>query len=183
MHRYDVHHTTCGDSVCGSNEDSESCPADCARKELQTTFEYKLGSNGNMFKLKALRDISISSIVINAMSRGVGEVKVYTRKGSFGGHEQSSNGWELIYDNPSLTHNRRGQLTELGDFNNPVHVKNGTIQSFFVTSTKGVVYQAGTERAAPFVSDDSMIIYQGIGTTDTFGGVIYSPRVWGGIVR
>lgn len=174
----------CGNSVCDNDEGSSSCPADCAGKQLETTFAFTLGSKGNMFQVEALRrDISISSIIINSMSRGVGAVKVYTRSGSYGGHEQNSDGWTLIYDNPSLTHNRRGQPTELGDFNSAVNVNSGTVQSFLVTSSKGVVYKAGTEEGAPFVSDDSMVIYEGIGTTDVFSGVTYSPRVFGGRLK
>ena len=165
------------------NEDAESCPLDCAGKELETTFEFSLGSSGNIFTVKALRDISVTSFVINAMSRGQGAVQVYTRNGSYSGHEQNSAGWELVYDNPTVAHNRRGQPTELGDFDNVVSIASGVTQSFFVTSTKSLVYQKGTEEGAPFVSDESMVIYEGVGTTDEFAGVAHSPRVFGGIIR
>ena len=33
----------CGDSVCAPNEGVESCPADCAGRELETTFEIVSG--------------------------------------------------------------------------------------------------------------------------------------------
>jgi len=164
-------------------ESSQSCPADCASKELQTTFDFSLGSSGNMFTVEALRDISVSSLVVNAMSRGQGAVKVYTRNGSYSGHEQSSDGWELIYNNPATTHNRRGESTELGDFDDAVFISSGATQSFFVTSSKGLVYEAGTEEGALFENDESMVIYEGVGTTDEFSGAIHSPRVFGGILR
>ena len=165
------------------NEDTSSCPADCAGKELETTFEFTLGSSGNMFEVEALRDISISSFVINAMSRGTGAVEVYARNGSYSGHEESSVGWELIYDNPAVAHNRRGQPTELGDLGNVVSIAEGFSKSFFVASSKSLVYQLGTEEGAPFVSDESLVIYEGVGTYSVFTGAPHSPRVFGGIIR
>ena len=164
-------------------EGSESCPVDCADKELETTFEFSLGSTGSMFSIEALRDVSISSLVVNAMARGVGQVTVYTRNGSYLGHELSSEGWELIYSNQAVVHNKRGVPTELGDFQNAVSIKSGDIQSFLVTSTKGLVYNAGTEEGAPSSSDSSLVIHEGIGTTGDFSGVIHRPRLFGGAVR
>ena len=169
--------------ICESKEDSTSCPADCAGKELETTFDFTLGSTGVLFSLKALRDVSVSSFAVNAMSRGEGEVKVYTRSGGYSGHEQSSEGWELVYNNASVTHNRRGKPTELGDFDKAVLVTAGATQSFLIISSKGLVYKAGTEQGAEFVSDEAMIVYEGAGITSEFEGSIYSPRVFGGIVR
>ncbi|KAL7552277.1 hypothetical protein ACHAWF_015504 [Thalassiosira exigua] len=174
---------TCGNSVCGVNEDSESCPGDCVDKELETTFNFSLGSDGVMFALKALRDISISSLVINAMSRGQGSVKVYIRNGNYSGHEQSNNGWVLIYDNPTLTHDRRGRRTELGNFDNAIYIEGDTTKSFFVTSSNGLVYQEGKKEGEAYASDESLVIYEGIGTTGEFSGTTFSPRVFGGIIR
>ena len=173
----------CGDGICEMMEDSESCPDDCSGKELVTTFDFNLGSSGNMFSVEALRDVSISSLVINAMSKGKGEVKVYTRKGSYTGHELNSQGWELIYSNNAVVHKKGGQPTELGDFSIPVTMKSGSIKSFFVHSSKSLVYTAGTREGDPYVSDDSIVIFEGIGTTDEFDGNTYLPRVWSGIVR
>ena len=173
----------CGNGICEMTEGSEVCPADCAGKELVTTFDFNLGSSGNMFSIEALRDVSITSLVINAMSKGQGEVKVYTRKGSYTGYELKSQGWEPIYSNQAVVHKKRGQLTELGYFAKPVSIKNGSIQSFFVHSSKSLVYTTGTQEGIPYVSDDSIVIFEGIGTTDEFVGKTHSPRVWGGIVR
>ncbi|KAL9181023.1 hypothetical protein ACHAXT_009828 [Thalassiosira profunda] len=183
---YDAIQTTaavCGDSVCGIDESSESCPVDCAGRELETTFDFSLGSGGVVFELKAKRDVSVSSLVINAMARGQGAVKVYTRDGSYSGHVQSSDGWTLIYDNPALVHNRRGQPTELGDFDSAVSVDGGSVRSFFVVSSKNVVYQEGTAEGAPFAEDESLVIFEGIGTADRFGRGTFAPRVFGGRVR
>ena len=170
----------CGDLICDVNENSESCPTDCASREIETTFLYNLGSSGNMFSIKAKRDISISSLAINSNSRGYGAVKVYTRAGSYTGHEQSSAGWDMVYDNASVKHNRRGQATDLGDLDSIVFVAKGSTQSFFVTSTQGLVYKGGNEEFAVFESDESIEILEGIGTDGDFTGSLFSPRIWGG---
>ena len=136
-----------------------------------------------MFIVKALRDITISSIAINSMTRGVGGVKVYTRAGSYSDHEQSRDGWTLIYDNSLVTLQRRGVPTELGNFNKGITIAGGTIQSFFVASTKGLVYKEGTAEFAPFSSDDSLVIFEGRGTDENFSTMAHIPRVWGGIIR
>ena len=172
----------CGDSVCGIDESSESCPVDCAGRELETTFDFSLGSGGVVFEVKAKRDISVSTLVINAMARGQGAVKVYTREGGYAGKTGSSDGWTLVYDNPTLAHNRRGRPTELGNFDEAVSIRGGNVQSFFVTSSKRMVYQKGKEKGALFAEDESLVIFEGIGTTESFGGEIFSPRVFGGVV-
>ena len=184
--RYDAHQTqstVCGDNMCEMTEDSQSCPDDCSGKEISTTFDFNLGSSGNMFSVRALRDVSVTSLVINAMSKGRGEVKVYTRSGSYTDHVLSSQGWKLIYSNQALVHEKRGQPTELGDFSKPVLIKSGAIQSFFVHTSKSLVYTAGTKEGDTYISDDSILVFEGIGTTGIFSGATYSPRIWGGTIR
>ena len=150
---------------------------------ILTTFEFSLGSSGNIFTVEALRDVSISSFVINTMRKGEGTVKVFTKGGSYSGYEQNREEWKLIYEDPSVYHKGRGKPTELGDFNNPVPVAGGSTQSFFVTSSKGLVYKAGTEEGKVFASDESLVIYEGIGTTAEFTGDLYRSRVFGGKIR
>ena len=59
-------------------------------------------------------------------------MKVYTRAGSYCGHESSNNGWELVYDNPSTQMNGRGRATKLEKFDNVVSISSGQYQSFYV---------------------------------------------------
>ena len=151
--------------------------------ELETTFEYDLGSGGSMFTVEAKQNILITSLAINSNSRGAGEVKIYTREGGYSGHVNSSDGWELIYDNPSAMHSRRGQATELGDFEQGVRIAKGMSQSFFVSSSKGLVYKSGDQENSSFTSDQSLSILEGIGTDESFSDMIHTPRVWSGIIR
>lgn len=134
-----------------------------------------------MFTVKALNDIVITSFDINTMFRIVGEVKVYTRSGDYSGYESDSEGWNLIYDNASLQMNGRGKPTELDDVM-AVSLSNGQYQSFYVWAEEKLVYKRGTMEGRPFVSDENMIIYEGIGLP----GLLlrrFSPRVWSGTVH
>mmetsp|Transcript_1038 Transcript_1038/g.2192 ORF Transcript_1038/g.2192 Transcript_1038/m.2192 type:complete len:137 (-) Transcript_1038:23-433(-) len=136
-----------------------------------------------MFVVKARRNIVVSSFAINSKSRGVGAVKIYTRAGSYTNHEQSRDGWELVYENDSVIHNRRGVVTELGFLDRKIHIAKDRSQSFFVTSTNGLVYKGGEKEFSVYQSDEGMEIMEGIGTEGEFEGMTYSPRVWSGIIR
>ena len=130
-----------------------------------------------MFVVNALRAINITSLAINTMTGGEGGVKVYSLAGSYSGHEHSSNGWELVYDNPSVQMSGRGEPTVLDTFE--VRLSSGENRSFYVWAEQKLVYKKGSGEGLPFVSDESLVIYEGIAVKDLFGQV-YSPRVWSG---
>ena len=173
---------SCGDEYCDSNENSTICPSDCIDYSLETTYDYDSGTNGNMFVVKALSDVSITSLSINSMTRGVGAVKVYTRKGSYLGRERSEEGWTLIYDDPSTQLSRRGRTTKLDNFEVAMNLSGGDYQSFYVWAEQKLVYKRGKLERLPFASDESLVIFEGIGVKGHFGPIIYTPRVWGGTI-
>ena len=135
-----------------------------------------------MFVVKALHDLDITSLDINTMFRAMGAVRVYTRTGSYNGHESNSNGWELVYDNPLTQMNGRGRATKLEKFDKVVTLSSGQYQSFYVWAEQKLVYKRGSVEGRPFVSDDNLVIYEGIGLKGHFGEVRYSPRVWSGVI-
>jgi len=134
-----------------------------------------------MFTVKALNDIVITSFDINTMFRVVGEVKVYTRSGFYSGYESVGIGWDLIYDNASLQMNGRGKPTEL-DGVMPVNISRGQYQSFYIWAEEKLVYKRGTMEGRPFVSDDNIVVFEGIGLPG-FGVRRFSPRVWSGSIH
>ena len=172
----------CGDAVCGPAESSHTCPSDCVTKELETTFSFSLGSTGAMFDIKADSDVTVRSFDINAMSRGYGNVEIYTRQGSYQGHEQSRVGWTLVYNN-TVEHNKRGEATELGELENKVQILANSTQGFYITSTRSLLYISGTSELQPFTRDDVLTVFEGVGTEGSFAGAIHSPRVWSGRIR
>ena len=135
-----------------------------------------------MFTIKALNDIVITSFDINTMFRVVGEVKVYTRSGFYSGYESVGIGWDLIYDNASLQMNGRDKPTKLDDVM-AVSLSRGQYQSFYIWAEEKLVYKRGTMEGSPYVSDENMIIYEGIGLPGLFGVRRFSPRVWSGSIH
>ena len=135
-----------------------------------------------MFVVKALHDLDVTSLDINTMFRAMSAVRVYTRAGSYNGHESSNNGWELVYDNPSTQMNGRGRATKLEKFDIAVSISSGQYQSFYVWAEQKLVYKRGSVEGRPFVSDDNLVIYEGIGLKGHFGEVRYSPRLWSGVI-
>ena len=109
-------------------------------------------------------------------------MKVYTQKGTYTGHERSGSGWQLIYDNAATQMKGRGRPTVL-DGMESVFVAGGAYQTFYVWAERKLVYKRGFIEKIPFASDESLIVFEGIGVKDLFGPVVYSPRVWSGSIR
>ena len=109
-------------------------------------------------------------------------VKLYTRSGTYTGHERSASGWQLIYDNAATQMKGRGRPTVL-DGMESVFVAGGAYQTFYVWAEKRLVYKRGFIEKMPFASDQSLIVFEGIGVKDLFGPVVYSPRVWSGSIQ
>ena len=151
---------------------------------LETTFAYNSGADGNMFDVRALADdvyvtsFDISSYVFDQQ----GDVKVYTRAGSYVSHEGSADGWTLIYDKSDVQQQGRGVVTALGDFAEAVKIPGGSVQSFYVWTEKKVVYTKGNTVGDVFAKDDNLEFYEGIGLSHFFGSS-YSPRVWNGSIH
>ena len=173
----------CGNAVCDNDETATSCAVDCTENRLETTFDFDLGSGGAMFTILAQRNIEVNALSINSMSHGDGTVTVYSRPGGYEGHTDSDEGWTLVLDKSGIYHQRRGSKTEIGAFDQSITVPAGTNQSFFVSSTRGLVYKAGSVEGGVFSRNDALSILEGIGTDETFSGTLYSPRVWSGSVE
>ena len=78
--------------------------------------------------------------------------------------------------------NGRGRATKLEKFDNVVSISSGQYQSFYIWAEQKLVYKRGSVEGQSFVSDDNLVIYEGIGLKGHFGEVRYSPRVWSGVI-
>lgn len=205
--------TTCGNNICEENETSSSCPSDCQNLSLETTDVAAKGAAGAMFNVKALRDMNITSLDFFGASANTNLVQVYTRSGTYEGHERSRDGWEVIFDNSAVVIQGRSDATPL-DFNTEVHISENTVQSFYIYSPTKVMYRGGTSDTSEgklFSSNSAIEFFEGIGmyclscltilqstsfahTTPLIStGVdgffsgnnanIYSPRIWRGTIR
>ena len=181
--------TSCGNSICELSETYINCPVDCQNLELVTTSSGNRGVVGTLFYVNALRDIIVTSIGLYGSEKSVDLVQVYTRPGKYEGYELYSDGWNLVYDNPSVNQLGRDEITELGVFNAGVSISAGSFQSFLVYTPNKLVCDLGTSDLSEgllFKGDHSLLFYEGMGIGDLFSGnstIVYSPRIFKGLIR
>lgn len=61
--------------------------------ELTTTYEADSGQAGNMFDVVALKDVVIHEMDLHVVENPASKVSVYTREGTYEGHEQNDKVW------------------------------------------------------------------------------------------
>ena len=150
----------CGNDRCEDGESSFSCPVDCSNVILEAHPEGKSGAPGVMFDLTASRDVIVRSFGFYTDAIRNDVIEVYTRPGSYSGYEGDEAGWILIHSK-SVDQMGRNVLTELGDFDTDVTIKEGATQAFFITSNYYLMYDKGTAEGQVLNSDGSLSIYEG----------------------
>eukprot|EP00804_Cyclotella_cryptica_P000221 CCRYP_016193-RE/>CCRYP_016193-RE protein AED:0.07 eAED:0.07 QI:2112/1/1/1/0.92/0.8/15/2046/391 len=176
---------SCGNDSCEIDETDTTCAQDCNSISLTTHNAGNGGAPGVMFYLKARRDVLVSSLNLFTGAQQTNIIDVYTRAGTYNGHELDPDGWTLVYTR-NIQQFGRNTITELGGFDKSVEVKGGTTQSFFIYTGTGnyVMYDTGNVEGQLFSSDASLEFYEGVGITSLFSGVyadeVYSPRVFKG---
>jgi|EP00970_Alexandrium_tamarense_P004680 hypothetical protein len=152
---------------------------------MATVLE-EYGAPGVLFDVKAIGRVRITAFELYSYrSTKDKRVQIYTRIGTYIGHEMSSNGWSLIYDNDKI---------DLNGINDPfmltgldVTILPGAYQSFFIWSYSGeeIMYSVGTTEGALHRTNDYLEFYEGAGTTAKFSSNSndhFAPRVlWGQI--
>ena len=152
--------TTCGNDTCEAFESIITCPLDCSNIIFVANEEGTSGASGVVFDLKASRDVAITSFDIYTDSTRNDAIEVYTRSGSYKGHEGNGTGWLLVY-NKTVSQMGRLILTELGDFDEGVTIQGGSSQSFYIFSEHTIMYDKGSVEGEVFSSDDSLTLYEG----------------------
>merc|ERR1712226_439426 len=154
-----------------------------APAELVTTFSDNNGSQGNMFDIKALQDLTVTEMDVNTSASGSVSVTVYTKSGTYSGSENDSSAWtnNTPILSTSVASQGRGNPTPLPAFDG-VAVASGATQAFFVV-VQNIRYTNGSTVGTLFVENSHMQFFEGIGRSGSFGSAIYSPRVWNGAIR
>eukprot|EP00956_Cyclotella_meneghiniana_P044000 scaffold297273_cov96-Cyclotella_meneghiniana.AAC.1 len=199
--------TTCGNDKCESYESINTCPSDCSNVIFTAHNNGTSGASGIMFDLSASRNVVITSLDIYTDNIRNDAIEVFTRSGSYSGHEVNETGWVLIYSK-NVIQKGRFNLTQLGDFEYGVSIQGGDTQAFYIYSNYTIMYDTGTEEGAVSNNDTSLTIYQGavavcydfyclliltlfLGAgiaSEKFPGtvptqVVYSPRVFKGNIK
>jgi hypothetical protein len=178
--------SSCGNGVCEMSEAASSCATDCGDLSFMVNGVGAKGAQGSMFEVRVTRSIAVSSLDFFSGNSNTEQVQVYTRPGSYIGHEMSETGWTLVYEK-DVNLRGRDSLTELGAFETDVTIEAGNVQSFFIWTAGIVMYDGGTREGDLHSSNDAVNFYQGIGITSKFSGSyaneVYSPRVFKGVIR
>jgi hypothetical protein len=147
------------------------------------------GNAGNMFDIKAKKDISIMGFDLHLNATGINyNAKVFTKTGSCSGSETNSLAWGApILDVPVSNSEVRGlnSLTPLPLLGSPIAMSAGSTRAFYVTlTTTGMRYTNGNSATAssPYVEDANLQIFQGTGNTYPFNKTNF-PRIWNGAIK
>ena len=143
-----------------------------------STANVLSGYHGTMFYVKALSDVTVTSISMYTDLVYSGEpVQVYSRPGKYSGFEGSSTGWTLVYDNSALPLLGRDSTTDIVGLN--VNVPPGSFHSFYVwTPNSLLMYNPGTTEGALYSSNEYIEFYEGAGIGGLFDSdTLVAPRV------
>ena len=172
----------CGNGICETGEGIVSCPSDCTLT-FETTFNPQYYGNGNVFKIKAVKDITITGFTIHAYSRGTGSIKVWDKSGDYVGHQYNPSMWNEIQANTVVGKGYRSG-TVLAKLVTPISVAAGSFHSFYFYSTDlMILFSSGTVEGSTYKQNSDIIFYEGkFNGGSEFGGV-GGPYVWNGIIE
>jgi GEVED domain/MAM domain, meprin/A5/mu/Immune inhibitor A-like, MAM domain/Ig-like domain CHU_C associated/Secretion system C-terminal sorting domain len=146
---------------------------------LGTTWVGGNGSNGNMFDVTALNQITIDSFACNLQTTLLETMEVYYKSGTYSGFETNSSAWTLL-GSTSVVGGGSGiqTMVNIGGLTIP----QGQTYALYITTTGGssVTYTDGNGSNQNY-SDANLSIQLGTGNGYPFGG-INTPRVWNGSI-
>lgn len=155
-------------------------------RSIKTTFRGGMEQSGNMFDVLALRGIRVTGFNVHLGATGNVQVEVYTRKGSFRGHETSCSAWNRIA-NISVVGAGSRKPTELPlDSVDPVFIDRFQVQTFYLTVThtergSGMRYSGGQGTGSLAASDDNIALFEGVGIAYPCSQV-FPARIWNGVM-
>ena len=150
----------CGNGTCEIDETSTSCSQDCLNIIMTAHNEGNTGAPGVMFDVVATRDIIVKSFDFYTDAKRKEVIEVYTRPGSYSGHELDETGWSLVHSK-LVSQMGRNELTQLGDFDTDIIIRAGTTQGFYINSKYFIMYDKGTAEGQILSSDASLAVYEG----------------------
>ena len=98
---------------------------------MTTIFNENNGQAGNMFDIKALKDLTIHRFHINTRNTDDVQCDVYTRVGQY---EVLADDWILV-QRVTVIGQGSDKPTQLPMLDQSVHMTAGTIQGFYITLT------------------------------------------------
>jgi len=134
--------------------------------------------------VEAINEVQIVAFNFHTDKLGCcARVLLYTKVGSYVGHETNETDWTLVIDDTDVVGEGQGNPTSLL-LDTPVVIPAGRKQAFYLTinNNNDILSTPGTSEGALYVSDNNLEVYEGIAVSYPFGanGGPLSPRIWNG---
>lgn len=148
---------------------------------LYTTMLGTYTQAGNMFNVRAEKNMFIRSMNFHTVSTRNVQVEVWTRPGSYRRQEFSSYGWtRIVY---AIVRGRgEGNPTPIPEeaFSRAIGMYAGEMRGFYITlNTPDMIYSIGTADGALYVTNGDLSFGEGVAKLYPFGRS-FKPRVWNG---
>jgi len=155
--------------------------------QIRTTMSGETGAFGNVFDVKVKRDLEIVSMSFHTDSTDIVSIEVWTRQGSFAGHNQSLSGWDRI-STANVKGNGRGIATNIPkQFFTAVQMRAFSSQAFYITTIRfpSIRYSQGSRNENTIAENADLQIYTGIGVSGypLDKAALYYPRLWNGYIH
>ena len=147
-------------------------------QELRTTFAGGNGAAGNMFDIQPLKNMTIHALELHTHKNEVIIVEVWTKPGSYIGFDKDPIVWTRILAK-SVHGEGKKKITTVGI--GKLQLEGGKIQSIYVATHEkgGLRYTNGIGAGSIAVSNEDLIVYEGIGKPSLFG-YSFQNRIWNG---
>ncbi len=155
-------------------------PGTSISNSISTTTGINRWWNGYMFDIEAIQTITIDSLTVNIADTGMQTLNVFTKTGTYKGHELTSGSWTLL--GQYTVHVQTNDQNVIFDIDD-VEINTGAIMGFHLqmnNSSSRLTYNAtGTESTR---TTNELILTTGSGISYGFSQ-IYFPRDWNGTVH
>ena len=163
-----------------------TCPVDCTPQTLETTWSQNNGSYGNYFKVRALKDITITGFEIHTRFNDIGTVQIYHKEDDYVNFERNSGAWDRIMNDNNVQGRGIDVPTVLDSSKiTPVEMLAGEFHSFYIhtSSELQIRYTNGNGEGNLYASNLHLEFYQGKGGGSTQFNSLFSPRIWNGRIN
>jgi len=154
--------------------------------QLRTAMRGETGAFGNMFDVTVKRDLDIVSMSFHTDSTESVLVEVWTRQGSYVGHEQDLEGWSRVARG-FVEGSGRGAATAIPEeIFTTVEIPTYATQAFYMTlRSASMRYSKGSKDENIAAENEDMEIFAGlgIGGYPLVKGLKYYPRKWNGYIH
>jgi hypothetical protein len=149
---------------------------------LTTAFNENNGQSGNMFDVVTLGNaLNVTGFDLN-LDGGSWGIEIYTRAGTWVGHNGSSAGWTLVDSVANVTSNGANNPTHiLGDFTLAGTSTTALYITTTSTATGGMLYTNGIAVGNILAQNANIEILEGAGIMYPFS-TLFTPRDWNGTI-